>query len=118
AVGATAHGFGELTAFFITHISGRRTDETACGVFLHILGHVELDEGLGAAEHELGEILRQVGFADAGGAEEDEAADRTFGILEVGAAATKCLADRDDSLVLTYDALFEFLLHLEEFFGF
>ena len=24
-----AHGFGQLTAFFITHVSGRRSDQTA-----------------------------------------------------------------------------------------
>ena len=43
-VGTATHRFGELAALFVSDITGRRTDETAAGEFLHVLGHVDLDE--------------------------------------------------------------------------
>ena len=39
------------------------------------------------AEHELGEVAGEEGLADAGGAEEEERADRAARVLEVGAAS-------------------------------
>jgi len=41
-------------------------------VALHELAHVDLDQCVFAAEHELGERLGQLGLADAGRAQEDE----------------------------------------------
>ena len=40
AVRTAAHGFSELAAFFITHISGRRPDAARHGVLFHVFGHV------------------------------------------------------------------------------
>lgn len=117
-VGAAADGFGELAAFFITDVSGRGSDEAAGGVFLHVFGHVELDQGVSAAEHEFGEVFCQEGFADTGGAEEEEGADRATWVLEIGARAAEGFRDGDDGFVLADDAALEFGLHFEEFLGF
>ena len=40
-VGATAHGLGQLTALFVTHISGRRTHQAGNAVLLTVLTHVD-----------------------------------------------------------------------------
>ena len=56
----------------------------------------------------------QLGLADAGGAEEDERADRARRVLEAGARAADRLRDRRDRLVLADDALVQRLLHLEQ----
>ena len=74
-VGAAADGLGELTAFVEADVAGRRADEPRDGVFFHVFGHVDADHGVFVVEEELGEGTGSFGFADAGGAEKDEAAD-------------------------------------------
>ena len=76
-----AHRLGELAALVVADVAGRRADQAADRVLLHVLGHVELDEGALVAEQELGERLGELGLPDARGAEEDERADGRFGSL-------------------------------------
>ena len=85
---------------------------------LHELAHVDLDQRVFGAEHELGQRLGQLGLADAGGPQEDEGADRPLGILQAGARAADGLGDRVDRLVLADDALVQRLLHLQQALGF
>ena len=119
--GLASNGFGELTTFVVTDVAGGRTDESAHGVLLHVLGHVELDQGVLVVEEELGQGLGQFGLTDAGRSEEDERSTRTLRVLQAGACASDGPADRDDGLVLADDALVEFVLHAQElgrlFFG-
>ncbi len=104
-VGAAAQGFGELTGIIVTDVTGRGTDETRGSVPFHELGHVQLDGGILAAEHELGEGTRQLGLADTGGSEEHERADRALGVLETGAGAADRAGDRHDGVLLPDDGL-------------
>ncbi len=114
AVGLAAHGVGELAAVVVADVAGRRADETGDGVPLHELGHVELDHGVFAAEHELGQDAGQVGLADACRAEEDEDADGTPRVLQAGAGAADGLGHGGDRLVLADDAVVEGLFHLQQ----
>ena len=82
-----AHGLGELAALLVADVAGRRADEAADRVLLHVLGHVERDQRVLVAEQELGERLGQLGLADAGGPEEDERAARALRVLEAGPGA-------------------------------
>ena len=45
-----AHAFGQLAAFFVSHVSWRRADQFRHGMLLHVFGHVEADERFFAAE--------------------------------------------------------------------
>ena len=74
-IGLAADLLGELAAFLVTDVAGRRADQARDVELLHVLAHVELDERLGVAEHLLGEGLGQQGLADAGRAEQRERAD-------------------------------------------
>ena len=56
-VRTAANLFGELATFFVADVAGRRSDETGDVVFLHVFGHVDADERLGVAEHELGDCF-------------------------------------------------------------
>jgi len=80
-IALAADRLGELAALVEADVAGRARDQSADVVALHELAHVDLDERVLAAEHELGQRLGQFGLADAGGAEEDERADRPLGIL-------------------------------------
>ena len=75
-VALAADRLGELATLVEPDVAGRRADQPADVVALHELAHVDLDERVLAAEHELGERLGQLRLPDAGRAEEDERADR------------------------------------------
>src|ERR1039458_706855 len=113
-IGPAAHLFGELAALIVTDVSGRRADHAGDGVLLHVLAHVDADHGFVVVEKVLGEGADELGLADAGGAEEDEAADGPVGIAESGAVAQDGVGDQLHGLVLANDALLEALGHLHE----
>ena len=100
-----AHRFGELAGLLVADVAGRRADQPRDGVLLLVLRHVDADHRVLVVEQELGERARQLGLADAGRAEEDEAAERPVGILQAGARAPDRVGDRRDRFLLADDAL-------------
>ena len=111
------HGLGELAALFVADVAGRRTDQTADGVLLHVLAHVERDQRVLVAEQELGERLGELGLADAGGPEEDERAAGALRVLQTGTGAADALADGLDGVLLADDPLVQLGFHVEELGG-
>ncbi len=81
AVGLASHRLGELPAFVVSDVAGRRTDQPAHGMLFHVLGHIDLDQGVLVAEEELGQRTGQLRLAHPRGAEEDKGAGRTARIL-------------------------------------
>jgi hypothetical protein len=71
-VRAATGGFGQLAAFLVANIAGRRTDQPRHRELLHVLAHVDTRHRLLVVEQELGECPRKLGLAYAGGAQEDE----------------------------------------------
>src|SRR5258707_10546625 len=114
AVVLAADRLGQLAALVEPDIAGRRPDEARHIVALHELAHVDLDERVLAAEHELGERLGKLGLADARWAEEDERADRSLRILEARASAADGLRDDLDRLLLADDPVVQGVFHVEE----
>ena len=86
-VGPAANRLGELTALVVAHVSGRRADEALDAELLHVLGHVDAHERALVVEQALGKRLGQLGLTNAGGAEEEEAADGAIGVGQACAAA-------------------------------
>ena len=117
AVVLAADGLGQLAALVEADVAGRRADEPRHVVALHELAHVDLDERVLAAEHELGERLGELGLPDAGRAEEDERADRALRVLEAGAGAADGLRDGLDRLLLADDPAVEGVLHVQQPLG-
>jgi hypothetical protein len=91
-VGPSPDRLGELTGLVIADVPGRRADHPRHGVLFLVLGHVDADHRLFVVEQELRERPRKLGLADAGRAEEDEAAEWTIRILQPGARAPHALA--------------------------
>ena len=80
--------------------------------------HVDADHGLVVVEQVLGQGAHQLGFADAGGAEEDEAADGPVGIAQAGAVAQDGVGDQAHGFVLADHAVLEALGHLDQLLDF
>ena len=73
------HRLGELAALVVADVAGRRADEPRDRVALRELGHVEAGERGVGVEEELGQRLRELRLADAGGPDEEEDAERPLG---------------------------------------
>src|SRR4051812_13594894 len=109
-----AHLLGELAALLVADVAGGRTEEPADRVLLGVLGHVQLDQRVLAAEEELGERLGELGLADAGGAGEDERATGAARVLQAGTGAANGLGQRLDGVVHADDPLVQLVLHVEQ----
>ena len=117
-VGLAADPLRHLPPLLVPDVAGRRADQLRDGVLLHVLGHVEADEGARVVEEELGEPPRHLGFPDARGAEEDERAHRPVRVLHAETRAPDGAADGLNGGVLPDDPLLERFLHVEELLGF
>ncbi len=105
---------GQLAALFVTHVSGRRTEETRHRVLLAELRHVEGDQRVLVTEEELGERLGQLGLTDTGRAGEDERTTGTLRVLQTGTRTTDRLRERLDGVLLADDPLVELVLHAQQ----
>ena len=83
-------------------------------MLLHVLAHVDADERVVVAEHELGQRLGEKRLADAAGAEEQEAAHRPVRVLQTAPRPADRLADRVDRLVLRNDPLVQLVLQFQQ----
>ena len=113
-VGAAPHGLGEVAAFLVAHVAGRRPDEPGHRVPLLELAHVHADHGLLVVEQELGQRPAELGLAHAGGAQEDEAADGPVRVLQPGAGAPDGAGHRLEGVVLADHPQVQPLLHVDE----
>ncbi len=97
-VGMAADLLGELAAFFVADITRRRADQAGDRVLLHIFGHVDAQHGALVVKQKFRQSAGEFGFADSGGAEEDERADGALGIAESGAGAADRIRHAFESL--------------------
>ena len=117
AIRTPANRLGELAAFLVADIAGRRTKKARDGVLLTIFGHIDAHQRILIVEHEPGERLGQLGLADAGRSNKDERSDRPAGILEARARPADGIRDGVDGLLLADNALVQTGFHLQELLG-
>ena len=86
-------------------------------MLLHVLAHVDLDQGVLVPEHELGECFGEQCLADTGGSGEQEHPGGPLGILQSAAAASNSLRNLLDRLVLADHPCVQFVLHLQQTHG-
>ena len=110
------HGLGQLTAFLIAHVSGRRANETRHGELLHVLGHIDPNEVLFVVKQACGQRFGQLRFANARGAKEQERAKRPVRVLNAGSASLDGLGDDAYRFVLPDDSLVERVFEVQELF--
>ncbi len=113
-----AHGFREVTAFFITDVARRRTDQARHRMLFHELTHVDADHGIGTVEQELGQGLAQFGLADTGRAQKQERAIRPVRIGQAGTRTPDGGGHRSHRFVLADDLAVQLAFHTQQFFAF
>ena len=118
AVGLAAYGFGKLSALVVAHIPRRRSDKTRYTELLLILAHVDSRHHVFVVKQIFGQRLGQFGLACARGSEEDKRCNGALGVLKSGTAAAYGVAYGLDGLVLSYDALVQFLFKMQQLVAF
>ena len=83
----------------------------------HEFGHVELQQGVFTAEEEFCQGFGQFGLPDPGGSEEEEGTDGPAGILQPGTGAADGTGNRGDGLLLSDNALAQFIFHVQQALG-
>ena len=115
--GLAAHRLGELAALVVADVARRGADQAGDGVPLHELGHVDADQRVLVAEHELGQRPGQLGLATPVGPRKMKEPIGRFGSLSPARARRTALAMVVDGLVLADDPLVQRLLHLQQPLG-
>ena len=113
-VGLAAYGLRQLATLVVAHVARRCTNQSADGVLLLILRHVDTCHHLLVVEQVFCQRLRQLGLADTRGAEEDERGYRALRVLQSGTRAAYGIRDGCDGFVLSDDALVQFLFQVEQ----
>jgi hypothetical protein len=93
---------GEQAALIEADVAGRRADQPRHRVLLHVLRHVEAEE---LDAQGLGELLGQLGLADAGRPGEQEVAGRLVGVAQASARQLDGGGDLIDRGILAEDGL-------------
>ena len=105
---------GQEPALVEADVARRGADQPRDGVLLHVLRHVETEQ---LDAHQVGELARHLGLADAGGAREEIAADRFLGLAQAGAGELDGAGQRLDRLFLAEHQALQVLLDVEEDLG-
>ena len=117
-VGFATHGFGELSAFVITHISRRGTNQTRCRKLLLVFAHVDARHHVFIVKQAFCEGFCQFRLTHSRGTEEDERTDGTFGVLQTSTTAAHSVGHCSDGFVLSDDASVEFVFEVEQLLAF
>ena len=112
----SADRLGELPALVVADVSRRCADQTRHGVLLHVFAHVDAHHVALAVKQRLGQRLAQLGLADAGGAEEQERADRPVRVLDARARPEDRVAHALHRVVLSDDALMQHFVEVQQLF--
>ena len=118
AVWAATHRIGQLAAFAIADVAGRRTDQPRRVETFLKLRHINLDQGFFRAEHKLGQRFRQQCFAYAGWPQENKRAYRSFRVFQTSPRPPHRSRNDRNRFFLPDDALVQIFFHLHQAGGF
>ena len=104
--------FGELPFLFVPDEARRRADELVDAVFFHIFAHIFV------AEKSFRKSLCKFGFPYAGRSDEQESSYRSRRVFNAGHSATDCSRYGFNGVVLTDNALMEFVFQPHKLFRF
>mmetsp|Transcript_29892 Transcript_29892/g.66116 ORF Transcript_29892/g.66116 Transcript_29892/m.66116 type:complete len:342 (-) Transcript_29892:1431-2456(-) len=113
-VGAAAHHLRQLTSLVIPHVAGRRTNQAAHAVLLHVLTHVNTHQGLLSVEQVGGQSLGQLSLTHTSWPQEHEAGNGPVGVTEACPAALDGVRHHLHRLVLPNDPLVQLVREVQQ----
>ena len=112
----SAHLFTELSAFVITNISRRRSNQFGHTVFLHIFRHIHTDHCLFTAKHRFCQRFGKFCLTDTRWAEEQKRTNRTMWVFQTYSSSLNCLRNSFHRLILTDHTFVKFFFKCSKAF--
>ena len=113
-IGLASDLLGKLAAFLVTYVAGSGADDLGDRVLLHVFGHINADQILVRAEHDLRKGLGQLCLSDTGGTQEEEGTDRAVRVLQAHTAAPDRSRHCFHGILLADHPLVEFFFKTKE----
>ena len=110
-VGVSTNFLCQLSAFFIPDVPRRCTYESRSREFLTILTHIDTNQGIFTAEHELGQSFDEMGFTHAGGTDEHKRTNRAIRVFQAEAVARNGTRQTLNGAILSDNLLRKGLFH-------
>ena len=113
AIRFAANMFGQIAAFFIAHITGRRTYQPRHGMFFHVFGHVDAHHRLFVVKQKFSQRPGQLGFAHSRGSQKQKRTDGPIGFLKSRAGPADGVGYQAHRILLPDDCFSESTLHVK-----
>ena len=114
AVRFSSNSLCQLSAFLISDISWRRSDQTGHGIFLHVLTHIDTDHILFIVKQCGSQSLGKLCFTNTGWSEEQEGTDRLCGILDSGFGTKDRICYETYTFILSYYTFVQLILKAQK----
>ena len=114
-VGMSPDCFCQLATLLISYISGRRSDQTGYGVFLHILTHIDTHHILFIIEQAGCQCLCKLCLTNTGRSKEQEGTNRFGWILDACFGTDNRIRYLLHTFILTDNPFMEFFVQMEGF---
>ncbi|MBA7668814.1 hypothetical protein ES703_76930 [subsurface metagenome] len=117
-IGTPSNPFGQLSAFFVAHISGGSSYQSAHIMLLHKFAHIQLYKGILIAEHKLRQGLCQQRLSHTAGPQEYKAPHRTIRVLQPASAPSYRFGHSTYRLILRNNPLMQLSFEFQKPLGF
>ena len=110
-VGLAANLFGQHATFFVTHVSWRRSHQSAHSKFLHELTHINPNHGIVCIKQKLAQRFGQLRFSYTRWAQENEGTNGAIGLFKSCTRTLYGFGQLLNGLVLTNHPLAQSVCH-------
>ena len=110
----SSNGLCQLSAFLISDISWRRSNQTGHGIFLHVFTHIDTDHILLIVKQCGSQSLGKLCFTNTGWSEEQEGTNRLCGILDSCFGTKDRICYKTNTLILSYYTFVQFILKAQQ----
>ena len=108
-----AAALSELTAFIISHVSGRGSDQTAHGMVFLVFAHVDTRHHAFIVKKVFGKGLCQFCFTHTGRSKKYKRANGSFGILQTCAASPDRIGNCRNGFLLSHYPAVQFMFQIQ-----
>ena len=115
AVWFTTNSLCKLTAFFVSYISRRRSDQTRYRIFLHVLTHIDSYHILLIIKQSGCQCLGKFCLTNTGRSKEQERSNRFGRVFDSCFGTKDCICNKTYTFILSDHTFMQFILQTKKF---
>ena len=110
----SSYCLGQLSAFLITYISWRSSDQTGHRIFLHVLTHIDTHHILLIIKHARCQCFCKLRLTDTGRSKEEKGTNRLGRIFDTGFGTDDRIGHFSDTLFLSDDTFVQLVIQMQD----